>query len=804
MAEEVIVDIKIDSEQSDDKIKSITKEIVDLQKANSDLNKTNKELAKTGQQNSKEYVDNANKIALNKQKISENTATRKGLIQTLVAEDDAIKALRVQNAELIRQRDLISTSTEEGRSKIAQYNDQIDKNNETIRENVSELEQQKINIGNYASALDGALPGLGKFANNLENASEKSGSVSGGLKAMTSSIGNTITASLKFIATPLGFTLTAIATALIAVKTAFTSSEEGQNKYAKITSVINALLGNLVDLLADVGEKIIDAFENPKETLEAFGNFIRDQIVNRIVGLAELIPNIGKSISLLLKGEFSEAGKVATDAIGKIVIGVENLTDKVNDSIDSVKEFIKENINEGNAAARVAEQRARADQIERKLIVDRAKLESDIAELRLKAREEDQYTAEQRRDFLIEARKLQDDLLGREKEVLVLRRDAQILENTFSRTNIENKNKEAQAIADVSRKETERFNQARQIQRELIRIDNELIREREDEEKRQTSASNDLQQLRIEQEVKYAESIEERVEKQIELENLKREQLLDNESLLEVERQLIIAESEATITDIVNKGVDDRLDLVRKRLKQEEDLRKKDLAAQEKIENLKVKATVGGLNIITKEKTSARFAGNAIFQQDAIKETFINTRAAAVAAYKALAPIPYIGPVLGAAAAGAAILYGGAQLAAITGITFARGGLIGKAKRGAITKSGGLLNGPSHANGGIPFSVGGRLGFEAEGGEAIINRRSTAMFRGQLSAINQAGGGVAFATGGITGQETRIASRQADQQLDVNRLAGIINRVQPVLVYEDFETKQADINTVRNRVKVIE
>ncbi len=52
-----------------------------------------------------------------------------------------------------------------------------------------------------------------------------------------------------------------------------------------------------------------------------------------------------------------------------------------------------------------------------------------------------------------------------------------------------------------------------------------------------------------------------------------------------------------------------------------------------------------------------------------------------------------------------------------------------------------LLQGPSHAAGGIPI--------EAEGGEAIINKRSTSMFKPLLSAINAAGGGVRFATGGI-------------------------------------------------------
>ena len=79
--------------------------------------------------------------------------------------------------------------------------------------------------------------------------------------------------------------------------------------------------------------------------------------------------------------------------------------------------------------------------------------------------------------------------------------------------------------------------------------------------------------------------------------------------------------------------------------------------------------------------------------------------------------------------------------------------IINQAELGMITPetfhAGGMLRGPRHSQGGIPFTVGGRPGFEAEGGEAIINRKSTAMFTPLLSAINQAGGGVAFESGGM-------------------------------------------------------
>ena len=78
------------------------------------------------------------------------------------------------------------------------------------------------------------------------------------------------------------------------------------------------------------------------------------------------------------------------------------------------------------------------------------------------------------------------------------------------------------------------------------------------------------------------------------------------------------------------------------------------------------------------------------------------------------------------------------QLALIGSQKYAQGGLV----------DGGIFKGASHSQGGIKFASGGRL-MEAEGGEAIINKRSTSMFKPLLSRINSSGGGVKFADGGI-------------------------------------------------------
>jgi len=135
----------------------------------------------------------------------------------------------------------------------------------------------------------------------------------------------------------------------------------------------------------------------------------------------------------------------------------------------------------------------------------------------------------------------------------------------------------------------------------------------------------------------------------------------------------------------------------------------------------------------------------------------------AINAYTSLSTIPVVGVGLGIAAATAAVAAGALQIAAIESTTFQAAalpaiytdpsGLNGgsdPSSSGGGTKisggrnyypvrngaSGGILVGPSHANGGIMSPFG-----ELEGGEAVINKISTQRFGSILSSINQAGGG---------------------------------------------------------------
>jgi hypothetical protein len=104
----------------------------------------------------------------------------------------------------------------------------------------------------------------------------------------------------------------------------------------------------------------------------------------------------------------------------------------------------------------------------------------------------------------------------------------------------------------------------------------------------------------------------------------------------------------------------------------------------------------------------------------------ISTAKAIMETWAAYAELPFVGQGLAAA-----------QTALIAGVGIAQTYAAKAAMDNAMkAKKGGILQGASHEQGGIMLSN----GVEAEGGEAIINKRSTAAFAPLLSQINSFNG----------------------------------------------------------------
>ena len=326
--------------------------------------------------------------------------------------------------------------------------------------------------------LDKSVDELGK---STKKTTESTGELSQGMTGLGGAFGGAINgakalgkAFLALALNPIGLVIAAIAVAVLAVKTAFTSSEKGQNKYNKLMTVLGSILNNLLDVLANVGEAIIDTFENPRAALDSFVKAIKDNLINRFEGLLELIPQLGKAISALFSGEFAKAGEIAVNAVAKVSLGVEDLTGKIQAATEATKEFIAEAEREARIAAGIADRRARADKIERGLIIERAIANRKIIELRDKAARRDLFNSEERKAALLEALEINEEIVNKEIAAAKIRASAITLENTLSKSNKEALDEEANAKALVIQLETKKLNLQKRLGTELSTINLEL------------------------------------------------------------------------------------------------------------------------------------------------------------------------------------------------------------------------------------------------------------------------------------------------------------------------------------------
>lgn len=327
--------------------------------------------------------------------------------------------------------------------------------------------------------VDESIKDVNKSSADTTNSLDKmSGGAISGFKGITKSVGTAIKGfkSLKFAIAATG--IGALIIAIAAVGQAFTRSEEGQNKFAKLMGVIGAVTGQFMDAIAGLGDLIIGVFENPKQALTNFANLIKDNIVNRFEGLLELVPQLGKAIGLLFEGKFKEAGKTATNAVAKVTLGVEDIVDKTQQAIDKTNEFIQATVKEGEIAGKIADQRAKADKVDRELLVERAEANRRIAELREQAADKENVSLEKRLEAIKEAGQIEADITQKEIEAAKLRLEAKQAENALGLSTKADLEEEAQLKAQVINLETNRLRTQKALTAELTTAIREQATER--------------------------------------------------------------------------------------------------------------------------------------------------------------------------------------------------------------------------------------------------------------------------------------------------------------------------------------
>jgi hypothetical protein len=146
----------------------------------------------------------------------------------------------------------------------------------------------------------------------------------------------------------------------------------------------------------------------------------------------------------------------------------------------------------------------------------------------------------------------------------------------------------------------------------------------------------------------------------------------------------------------------------------------------------------------------------------------------------------------------AAAVFAGISTAAIAASTAMN--IKGISQRKFIPKKfadGGMVNGPSHSQGGIPFTVRGNGGYEMEGGEFIVNKEAAKNNLAELERINgkTRTGKRRFATGGVVSESSDNSTSSVNEAL----IEALSKPVRAYVTTQDLQKSESERNALSRK-----
>ena len=463
--------------------KGIVSQLADYKRSLEELKKAQKSLDTTTKAGAEAFVKNQAQIKSIKAESSKyekalvqlNDSSgkfvnvQKGLDNALNKQISSIQGARDSNKELLAIRNNLNLNSKEGIAAQKRINEQLDKNNAFIKDNVSGYEKQKIGIGDYEGALRKVFPSLGGITTKLKDvqsglkqagigfkrsgdaSAEASSNISmvgdsmgasqrSTVEATTSTIGyntaqaTTSTVTDKSTTSTIGyataqagattstnlaskslklFRIALISTGIGAIVVALGSliaflstTQAGIDQITKVTKPLTVIFSRLFGIVQNVGKSLFDAFSNPKQVLLDLVDFIKNNVINRFKAFAVIIEGFKNFDVEQITNGFAQAATGVEDVIGKVKKASLESAKFLKESIDLGKELRQIGIDIEKQEAGIASQRARANDA--------------IKEQELIAKDSSKTSAE-RNAAAQEAARLQDEQITKEEDIIKLK-----------------------------------------------------------------------------------------------------------------------------------------------------------------------------------------------------------------------------------------------------------------------------------------------------------------------------------------------------------------------------------------------
>ena len=410
---------------------------------------------------------------------------------------------------------------------------------------------------------------------------------------------------------------------------------------------IGAVIDTIIDLTGPLVEQLFAAFSDPKQAVIDLKNAIQENIETRIEGLLKLFPRLRDAIKAAFSGNFAEAGKIAADAMGQVVLGVENVTDKVADAVEAVIEYKDEfvaTVTEQVQGAVALEKRMQAlTDRQRELNVATAEGAAEVEELKRQS-DDQRISIEERIVAATRAAELNKKFA--DENVAIANETAALLRQELELQGETEERLQAVADAEIAAAAAAQASSTIQteLQNKLYALNQELIAQEEE-------------RLAAEAEARLA--LEERLAEE--------QKLKDEAAAADAQRRKEELEAELATAEAIKQA---KLDIAKSSLD-----------------------ALAALNqAFTGESEEQQKKGFERSKKIQTAQALISTYESAVQAFKSLAGIPVVGPGLGAAAAAAATAAGLANVKQIQSQQYqsasAGGGGAGYSSAGSSPASG--------------------------------------------------------------------------------------------------------------------
>src|SRR5688572_15973558 len=141
-------------------LEQTNKAIIATKESQAELNKA----YKAGSITLDEYAEESTRLqAVQKKEIDQ----KKLLVKAVETESNSINALRQRTEALKKERNNLDLTTQKGLDRLDQLNKKINQNDKALEKNISLIEKQKFNFGQFSGLIDQAIPGLSGLTSNL-------------------------------------------------------------------------------------------------------------------------------------------------------------------------------------------------------------------------------------------------------------------------------------------------------------------------------------------------------------------------------------------------------------------------------------------------------------------------------------------------------------------------------------------------------------------------------------------------------------------------------------------------------------